>query len=166
MLDSLYVGLSRGLHALEEVSLPLPSSNKILAAGVIAVPIVVLLNDTADYWMPKQTDIPILSWFARRWTKSKETKALDISIARNLFLFTWIAASLHENPVFYTPLDYVSDRLTSSAARRQLTNSIVSARTDAFAAATEALGQSAFDEAKARQQRDSALRRRHVQEST
>ncbi len=151
------------IHTIEEFKLPLPSSRTVAFAGLAAVPIAVLLHDTSDLWLPKTVNLPILSFFTRRWKKDEENKALDLALFRNGLLFLWVCAIIREGEPKHAPLDYVMDRLSNSSARKILTHDIMQSRKAAFGGATQfAMG--VTDPEKAIQLRDAALRRRQVQE--
>jgi len=62
-----YVSLSSLVHAVEQFQLSLPTANKVLIGAAAAIPVAILLHDTSDLWLPTRTNIPILSFFVRRW---------------------------------------------------------------------------------------------------
>lgn len=160
-----YLSLNSLIHSIEEVSIPIPSPKAVLWAGLLGIPVAVILHDTSDSWFPQSRQIPVLSWFVRKWRRDPETKALHLRVFRNALLFAGIVAVLHSENARSIPLHYVSDRVGSINARNDVTRDIVANRNAAFAAANECLGEEAYDGAKSRQQRDTALRRRHIQES-
>jgi hypothetical protein len=159
----MYLWLSNAIHGLEEAKLPMPSSKAVLVAGAVAVPVCVVLNELAEYWVPKKVQIPVFSYFQRRWYQSPNNKASDLVMFRSAAVFLWIACTLNEENPKFAPLDYVSDRLVNTQSRKQMDRSIHEHRSNAFVAANEALTAAAFDEAKAATLRDAAIHRRSVQ---
>lgn len=164
-MDFSWMGISHAVHQLEEIQIPMPSSKAVLVGTAVGIPLAVLLHETADSWMPVRTNIPVLSWFMRKWRSDARAKPTHLRIFRNLAIFAWFTAVLYESDVRMAPIEYVSDRVTSSNARRTMTDEIRKSRATAFASANEVIGETAFDVAKSSQQRDAALRRRNAHES-
>jgi hypothetical protein len=164
-LDLPWLTISDTLHSVEEMNLSLPSSKSVLVAGVIGIPIAVLLHDTAEFWMPSKINIPILSWFQRKWCQDPQQKKTHLRVFRNALIFGWIVCALQEGDPKFQPMDYIVERLSSTTARKSMTQEILTSRHAAFGATHQVVGESALDEANARQQRDAALRRRHSQET-
>ena len=158
-----WLSLHNVIHSIEEFRLPIPASRSVLYAGVAAIPVAVLLHDTSDFWMPLTVNIPVVSYFTRRWKKDSDNKELDLVTFRNALIFAWVVAAVSEPEPKAAPMDYVVDRLSNSTTRRILTSDINKARTAAFSAAT-AFTMGTQDPEKAIQLRDAALRRRQVQE--
>lgn len=163
-MDLPWLEISNNLHALEEVKIPLPTSKSVLMATAIGIPIAVLLHDTSDYWLPAKFNIPILSWFQRKWTQDRQNKRSHLRILRNALMFAWMVCAIQEGEPKFLPIDYIAERLTNNTARKSITNDIMQSRRAAFGATHQVIGEAAIDEANARQQRDAALRRRHSQE--
>lgn len=164
---SAWLELSNIIHNLEEAKVPLPSSKAFLTATLIGIPVSVLLHDTSKYWLPKKKlgRIPIVSWFARKWSEDPEAKYTHLRILRNCIVFGWFACVMGEKEYRELPIDYVADRVSSTSARRVVNSEIMKSRQEVFSAAGQVVGQEAFDGAKAAQQRDAALRRRHTHDS-
>lgn len=164
---SAWLELSNIIHNLEEVKVPFPSSKAFLITALVGVPVGVLLHDTSSYWMPKTkaSSLPVVSWFLRKWSEDPENKRTHLRILRNAVVFGWFACVMNEKDYREVPVDYVADRVSSTSARRVINNEIMKARGEIFSAASQVVGQEAFDGAKAAQQRDAALRRRHAHDS-
>ena len=148
--------------------LPVPSFSKFLAATAIGVPVAVLVHDTSSVWMPVNRNLPVVAWFLRKWRgdmSDDSAKARHLRIFRNVILFGALISLMYDSEPKDVPYRYVSDRLTSSNARRTFTDDIQKSRKEAFGAANKVMNEDAYDPAKCAQQRDAALRRRHVQES-
>jgi hypothetical protein len=160
-----YLALSSLIHAAEETGITLPTPVTAGKIVIIGLPIVVLVHELTEWWMPKKVRIPIITWFRRRWVADSTNKGTDLMTFRNLTLFFGIAAIIHSAIPKSAPIDYLSDRLTSASARRNLDKEIFDRRTSVFAAGNEVMTAHAFDEAKASQLRDDALHRRQVQEN-
>lgn len=163
-MDLPWVEVSNAVHTIEQMNFTLPSSKSVLIAGAVGVPIAVLLHDTAHYWLPTSFKIPIVSFFQRKWAQDPQEKKSHLRILRNALVFGWLICALQEGDPKFQPLDYVVERISSSTARKSMSKEISDARQAAFAATHQVIGESALDEANARQQRDAALRRRHSQE--
>lgn len=159
-----YHAISHAIHSMEQMNIQLPTSKSMLIAGAVGIPLAVLLHDTADLWLPTSFNIPVLSWFQRKWIQDPDEKKSHLRIFRNAVIFGWIVCALSEGEPKFQPVDYVADRVLSSSARRSLTNDILESRKIALQATHAVFGEAAFDEANARQQRDAALRRRYSQE--
>lgn len=156
-----YISLSSVLHRLEEAAPPLPASSTVFKLVVFGVPIAVLLHDLSEYYMPKATRwYPVVTFFKRRWVADPTNKSVDLMLFRNIAIFLGIASLLHGGVPRVTPIDYLSDRLTSTTARRNLDRDITSRRSAALDAANQVMAAHAFDEAKARALRQEALDRR------
>lgn len=168
-MDSVpWLQISSAIHNFEEMRLPVPSFSKFMMATAIGVPVAVLVHDTSSFWMPVNRNIPVVSWFLRKWrsdTSEDSSKARHLRIFRNLVLFGALISLMYDSEPKDTPYRYVSDRVTSSNARRTMGQDILKGRKEAFAAANKIMNEDAYDPAKCDQQRDAALRRRHVQES-
>ena len=160
-----WLALNSVIHMAEELKIPFPSSKTIMIAGIVGVPIAVFLHDTADRWLPHSLQIPVLSWFQRRWRKDPQNKPGDVATFRNLLIFAWIVAALGERTPKFSPLDYVADRLCNSTTRKLITSEIQKKRGGSFGAARDVMEASAYDDTKTQQLRDAALRRRHIQQS-
>ena len=158
-----WLTLNNAIHAAEEFRFPFVSSKAVAYVGVVGIPIVVLLHDTSDSWLPRTRQIPILSWFLRKWREGQ--KEMHLRIFRNVLLFAWVVCAMQEENPKFSPSDYVSDRIMSTNARKQLSNSLMESRHAAFGAADEVMGAEAFDEKKSGEQKDAAIRRRHIQEN-
>jgi hypothetical protein len=163
-MDLPWVEISNAVHTVEQMNITLPSSKSILIAGAVGIPLAVLLHDTSDRWLPTSFKIPILSFFQRKWAQDPQEKKTHLRIFRNALIFGWIVCALQEGDPKFQPLDYVIERVSSTTARKSLSRDISEARKAAFGATHQVVGESALDEANARQQRDAALRRRHSQE--
>ena len=158
-----WLTLNNAIHTVEEFRFPFVNSKAMFYSGLVGIPVVVLLHDTSDSWMPRTKHFPIISWFLRKWRQGD--KQAHLRIFRNVFLFALVACAMQETNPKYTPLDYVTERLTNTNARKSMTDQVLVSRRAAFAAADEVVGPDAFDEKKSTEQRDAALRRRHIQES-
>jgi hypothetical protein len=165
MLDSL-IPLSlchavvEAVHSVEELSLPLPRSTTILYGGLLGIPVAMLLHDTSSFWLPKHIQIPLLSWFGRRWNKSGKTKMRDLFMLRDAVIFVWAAALLREEAPKSLPLDFLADRLISAGARAVLTKEIQENRVGVFESVQQVLAGSIVDDSKVSVLRDEAVRRR------
>ncbi|CCD19060.1 hypothetical protein ERJ75_001738200 [Trypanosoma vivax] len=164
-MDNLALSVSSIVHRLENFSVPLLRSRTCALAVALGIPVAVFLHDTANYWMPTTWQVPILSWFRRRWLRNPEEKYADAMLARNVIIFLFVAMAVAEGTHYQAPVDYVSDRVCSTPARKALTECVLEKRRNAFAAAGEVIGEEGLNEANARQQRDTALHRRFLQES-
>lgn len=163
-MDLPWVEASNVVHTVEQMNITLPSSRSVLIAGAVGIPLAVLLHDTADHWMPTSFKIPLVSFFQRKWAQDPQEKKSHLRIFRNALIFGWIVCALQEGDPKFQPLDYVIERVSSTTARKSLSKDIADSRKAAFGATHQVIGESALDEANARQQRDAALRRRHSQE--
>eukprot|EP00758_Cryptobia_borreli_P003979 Tbor_TRINITY_DN4100_c0_g1::TRINITY_DN4100_c0_g1_i3::g.26482::m.26482 len=157
---SYWFAASNVIHNMEEMRFSFPSSKAILIATALGIPVAVLLHETTSSWMSYASTIPGFSWIAAKWRKDGDGRVL-----RNAILFAWVVGLMYDSDPKETPLDYVSDRITSTNARRTLNKEIKNARKEAFGATHEVINEEAFDFAKSSQLRDAALRRRHAQES-
>ncbi|EAN99812.1 Present in the outer mitochondrial membrane proteome 6 [Trypanosoma cruzi] len=163
-MDTVVLTVSSLVHQAETFTFPVVRSKSLAVTVAVGIPVAVLLHDTADRWLPKKWEIPIISWFRRKWRQDPETKVVHLALARNAVLFFFVAMALSESPYYQTPVDYVSDRVSSSSARRALDEEIKTSRRVAFGAANDVVGEEGLNEAGVRQQRDTALRRRFVHE--
>src|SRR4051812_30037811 len=120
----MYLEINNLIHTVEQWKMPFPTSRAVIVAGVVGVPIAVLLHDTAHLWLPRTFSIPIVSFFQRRWRKDEKNKQTDLSLLRNFLIFFWIAATVNEPIPKYSPLDFIADRLGNTTARRQMTHEI------------------------------------------
>lgn len=161
-----YISLSGVIHTLEETPITLPSGSTVLKCVVVGIPLAVLAHELSDWWVPKKVRVPILSFFRRRWVADVNNKAVDLMTFRNLALFIGIASVMHDVIPKVVPLDYLSDRFTSSAARRNVDKIITERRTNALAAGNQVIAAHAFDDAKTSSLRDDAIHRRAQQEKT
>ena len=160
-----YLGLTNVLHALEEIPIKVPAPGITLKAIAIGIPVVVLIHDLSDLWMPKKFSMPILTFFRRRWVNDPNNKAVDLMTFRNLAIFFAIASIMHGGIPRNAPIDYLADRLTSTSARRSIDREIADQRTSSLEAGNRVMSAHAFDETKARLIREAALHRRHINES-
>ena len=163
---SLWVTLQHAVHVLEEFALPFPTSRTVLMVSAVAVPIVVLLHDASDKWVPK-TQLPILTWFRREWRKDPRTKTDHVVLLRNVVIFAWAAAMLHDNPDASRrcAFDFVADRIASETARKTVNTAITTSRKAAFEAAQEIVAGTGLNESKVGQQMDAEIRRRAAREN-
>nr|CCC93013.1 unnamed protein product [Trypanosoma congolense IL3000] len=164
-MDTLALSVSSAVHCAENFSLPLIRSRSVVTAVALGIPVAVLLHDTAHYWLPASFELPIISWFRRKWRKNPEEKVAYLLLARNAIIFFYLAMVLGEGVPYHTPMDYVSDRVSCSTARKTLNERIQKGRHSAFSAAEEVVGEEGLNDASARQQRDTALRRRFFHET-
>ncbi|ORC92032.1 uncharacterized protein TM35_000042460 [Trypanosoma theileri] len=164
-MDSVALSVSSFVHRAEALNVPLLRSKTVVLAVAMGIPVAVLLHDTSNYWMPTTWQIPIVSWFCRKWRQNPEEKRAHLTLARNAIIFIFVALALNEGTYYQTPVDYVADRVTSSTARKSLNEHIRGSRQAAFAAAGDLVGEEGLNEANVRQQRDTALRRRFVHDS-
>lgn len=162
--DLPWVLMHNVVHAIEEFRPSLPASRTVLIGGALAIPVALLLHDTSDSWMPKTMNIPVLSFFARRWRGDHKEKSLDLTTFRNGLIFIAIAAVMAENEQPVGSMDYVADRLTNSTTRRAINSDMMEARRASFGAATQ-IAIATSDDGNAVQVRDAALRRRHLRET-
>ncbi|KAH9601385.1 hypothetical protein LSM04_000997 [Trypanosoma melophagium] len=164
-MDSVALSVSSLVHRAEALNVPLFRSKTVALTVAMGIPIAVLLHDTSNYWMPTTWQIPIISWFCRKWRQNPEEKRAHLTLARNAIIFLFVAMALGEGTYYQTPVDYVADRVTSTTARKSFNDHIYKSRQAAFGAATDLVGEEGFNEANVRQQRDTALRRRYVHDS-
>lgn len=164
--DSVALTVTQWLHDFEEWEFPMPSPNSIMWAAVLGIPVVLAAHDSSDKWMPKTSQLPVVSWFQRRWKKSDKTKARDLYMMRDGVLFAYVAASLYEGNAKQLPLDYLADRLINATTRTILTREIQTKRSSTYSAAQGVLQTgAAFDADKIGAMRETAMRRRNVQEN-
>ncbi|KEG13661.1 hypothetical protein DQ04_00861030 [Trypanosoma grayi] len=164
-MDSVALGVSSLVHQAEALNIPVVRSRSVALAVAVGIPIAVLLHDTAGHWMPTKWQIPIVSWFRRKWRQNPEEKSTHLTLARNAVMFFFVAMALSESTFYQTPMDYVADRVSSAPSTRAFNDRIYKARRNAFSAATDTVGEEGLNEANVRQQRDTALRRRFVHDS-
>lgn len=163
--DSVVLKVTELVHEFEEWSMPMPSASQVMWAAIIGIPVALAAHDSSHHWMPDKFQIPVLSWFQRRWKKSEKIKSRDINMMRDAVIFAYIAASLYEGNARSIPLDYVADRLINSSARTILTREMQSKRSSVFAAGQQVLMVGADDAEKVAQMKTTAMRRRMVQEN-
>jgi hypothetical protein len=162
--DSQYVNLSIAIHTLEDATVRLPSTSTALKLVAFGLPVAVLLHDLSHWWLPKRFSLPVVSFFRRRWVSDPSNKMVDLMTFRNLALFFGIAAIMHDGVPRVAPIDYLSDRLTSTTARRQIDRDIAEKRTQALEAANRVMAAHAFDDTKATALREEAVIRRWSKE--
>eukprot|EP00760_Papus_ankaliazontas_P039758 PhM_4_TR9773/c0_g1_i1/m.99569 len=162
---SVWLSIHQVVHAAEEFRLPLPTSRTILMCGAAAVPIAVLLHDTCESWMPK--GLPIIRWFRRQWAQDPKKKPLHLTLLRNVVIFLWAAAMLHDNPDHSrrVAFDFVADRISSEAARKKLTTDITNSRRAAFETAQEVVETAGMNDTKVNHQMEAEIRRRYAREN-
>ncbi|PWU83087.1 Present in the outer mitochondrial membrane proteome 6 [Trypanosoma cruzi] len=127
-MDTVVLTVSSLVHQAETFTFPVVRSKSLAVTVAVGIPVAVLLHDTADRWLPKTWEIPIISWFRRKWRQDPETKVVHLALARNAVLFFFVAMALSESPYYQTPVDYVSDRVSSSSARKALDGEIRTSR--------------------------------------
>ncbi|CCW61381.1 unnamed protein product [Phytomonas sp. EM1] len=163
-MDQLAITVSSFAHNLENLRLPVIPYNTYIKAVGVGIPIAVFLHSTADYWIPERFNIPIITWFRRRWRQDPDVKHTHLRIIRNLLLFIFFVVlrmdSVANDEV--QPSDYVEQRLVSATAQRNLNEEIFKARQTAFSAADELLGEVEMNIAGVQQQRDAVMRRRYL----
>lgn len=164
-MDSLAHSVSSMVHCAENFHIPLVRSRTVVTAVAVGIPIAVLLHDTAEHWMPTSFQLPIISWFRRKWRQNPEVKSSHLTLARNAIIFFYLAMVLSEGTFYETPIDYVADRVSGAPARKAFNERIQKGRHSAFSAAEEVASEEGLNEASSRQQRDTALRRRFLHES-
>ncbi|RNF09018.1 hypothetical protein TraAM80_02415 [Trypanosoma rangeli] len=164
-MDTVALTVSSLVHRAEALNIPVIRSRSLAIAVAAGIPLVVLLHDTADWWLPKTWGMPIISWFRRRWRQDPESKAAHLALARNVLIFLFVAMALNETPYYQTTVDYVADRVSSTSARKSFDEHIKMSRRTAFGAANDVVGEEGHNEANVRQQRDTALRRRFVHDN-
>lgn len=162
-MDQFAVAVSAAVNRMEELRLPVVPYGTYFKAVCIGVPIAVLAHDTAAYWLPTKVRIPIVSWFMRRWRLDPEAKHEHIRAIRNLFLFAFaVVVFMDDAGGVKLPCDYVSQRLTSQSGQRAVNQEIYKARRNAFNVASTVMGEEEMNSEGVQQQRDAALRRRHL----
>jgi len=165
-MTSLWVTLQHVVHFIEELTVPLPSSRTVAIVSACAVPVVVLLHETSERWVPK-AQIPILTYFRREWRKDPRTKSDHVTLLRNLVIFAWAAAMLHDNPDASRrcAFEFVADRVASETARKNVNLQIIASRRAAFEAAQEVVATAGLNDSKINQLMDAEIRRRSARES-
>ncbi|RNF25911.1 uncharacterized protein Tco025E_01915 [Trypanosoma conorhini] len=164
-MDTVALTVSSLVHQAETLNLPVIRSKSLALTIAAGIPIVVLLHDTSDWWLPKNWEVPVVSWFRRRWRQDPESKVAHLTLARNAVLFFFVAMALSETPYYQTTVDYVADRVSSTTARKSFDEHIKASRRTAFGAASDVVGEEGYSDASVRQQRDTALRRRFVHDN-
>ena len=163
--ESAVLALTRWVHDFEEWQLPMPSPNTVMWATVVALPVALIAHDTSAAWTPQSFQLPVLSWFQRRWKRDGKLKARDLRMVHDAVMFFYVAASLYEGNARVMPLDYVADRLLNATSRTILTREMQSKRSATFAASQGVLANGAFDAEKIVAMKETAMRRRMVQEN-
>ncbi|CCW68933.1 unnamed protein product [Phytomonas sp. Hart1] len=166
-MDQFAITVSSFVHNLENLRLPVIPYNTYVKTVCIGIPIAVFLHDTSKYWIPKSFNLPIITWFRRRWLQEPDVKLTHLRIIRDFLLFAFFIVlrmdSIANDEV--QPSDYVEQRLISSTAQHSLSEEIYKARQNAFSAADELLGEVEMNMAGVQQQREAALRRRYLHDS-
>jgi hypothetical protein len=163
--DSLVLQITEWVHDFEEWSMPMPSASTVMWTTLVGIPVVLAAHDSSHVWMPDKFQVPVVSWFQRRWKRSEKLKARDVHMMRDAVVFAYVAASLYEGNARTIPLDYVADRLINASARTILTREMQSKRGSVFAAGQQVLSVGADDAEKVAQMKTTAMRRRAVQEN-
>ena len=164
--ESLVLTLTKWVHDFEEWELPVPAPNTVMWSAVVGIPLALAAHDTSNKWMSKTMQIPVLSWFQRRWKLSGNVKARDLHMMRDGVIFAYVVASLYEGNTKVLPLDFIADRLMNATTRTILTREIQGKRASVYSAAQGVLQSgSAFDADKVASMRETAVRRRMVQEN-
>lgn len=165
-MDQFSVSVSSFVSSLEDLRLPYIGAGNCVKAVVIGVPIAVLIHDLADHWMPSKLQLPIISWFTRKWRADPDTKLAHLRVIRNLLMFAFFV--ILQNDItgdevsVLQPSDLVEQRVHSTSATRAMSNEISKARRAAFSAADEVIGEEELNGAAVQQQADSVLRRRRL----
>ena len=164
--DSLAISITQWFHDLEEWELPMPSPTTVMWSTIVGVPLALAAHDSSEKLLPATTQLPIVSWFQRRWKKNEKVKSRDLYMMRDGVIFAYIAASLYEGNAKMIPLDYLADRLMNATTRTILTREIQNKRSSTYSAAQGVLQSgAAFDGDKLGAMKETAMRRRMVQEN-
>lgn len=167
MGDSLYRCVSSAATHIEELRLPYVRFSVFLKALAVGVPFTVLLHETSSTWMPSSFNVPVVSWFQRRWRTDPQKQLADLQVFRNIVLFAGVVILFMNDTTSAAamPSDYLERRLVNTSAVKAMNDDIYSARNAAFEAAGSVLGEEELNVTSALQQRDAALRRRYLREN-
>lgn len=166
MTESVARGVLSVVAHLEDLRLPHIRFKGFAQAVCIGIPLAVLLRDASSLWMPSSFQLPIVSWFKRRWT-SDESLISDLQTARNILIFFIVVVLSMNSDVAAVdmPADYLERRLINSNAVRAVNNQIYNARSTALETAGSVVQEEEVNTTGAQQQRDAALRRRFLRQS-